>query len=160
MEQKLSDTLVKAIDRSNPMMQNLQLASRFNKLIEQGGGSDGEYGKYLVLDIEATPIYDTTPPNIKHYNVVVDFSKYPNTYIQLPFNNKYLYPIEQLERVLQNEYLDKDGNVIGSGYQVYDGDSQVATFVYLPAEKRVTKIVSYIENKSSKLYEINVSYPD
>lgn len=38
MEQKLSDTLVKAIDRSNPMMQNLQLASRFNKLVEQGGG--------------------------------------------------------------------------------------------------------------------------
>ncbi len=35
MEQKLSDTLVKAIDRSNPMMQNLQLASRFNKLVEQ-----------------------------------------------------------------------------------------------------------------------------
>lgn len=38
MEQKLSDTLVKAIDRSNPMMQNLQLASRFNELVEQGGG--------------------------------------------------------------------------------------------------------------------------
>ena len=37
MEQKLSDTLVKAIDRSNPMMQNLQLASRFNKLVEQSG---------------------------------------------------------------------------------------------------------------------------
>lgn len=41
MEQKLSDTLVKAIDRSNPMMQNLQLASRFNKLVEEGGGSGG-----------------------------------------------------------------------------------------------------------------------
>ena len=41
MEQKLSDTLVKAIDRSNPMMQNLQLASRFNKLIEEGSGSGG-----------------------------------------------------------------------------------------------------------------------
>ena len=40
MEQKLSDTLVKAIDRSNPMMQNLQLASRFNKLVEQGGGGE------------------------------------------------------------------------------------------------------------------------
>ena len=39
MEQKLSDTLVKAIDRLNPFMQNLQLASRFNKLVEQGGGS-------------------------------------------------------------------------------------------------------------------------
>lgn len=38
MEQKLSDTLVKAIDRSNPMMQNLQLASRFNKLIDESGG--------------------------------------------------------------------------------------------------------------------------
>lgn len=38
MEQKLSDTLVKAIDRSNPFMQNLQLASRFNELVEQGGG--------------------------------------------------------------------------------------------------------------------------
>ena len=41
MEQKLSDTLVKAIDRSNPMMQNLQLASRFNKLVEEGGGGGG-----------------------------------------------------------------------------------------------------------------------
>lgn len=39
MEQKLSDTLVKAIDRSNPMMQNLQLASRFNKLIDEGSGN-------------------------------------------------------------------------------------------------------------------------
>ena len=39
MEQKLSDTLVKAIDRSSPIMQNLQLASRFNKLVEEGGGS-------------------------------------------------------------------------------------------------------------------------
>ena len=42
MEQKLSDTLVKAIDRSNPMMQNLQLASRFNKLTEESGGADLE----------------------------------------------------------------------------------------------------------------------
>lgn len=41
MEQKLSDTLVKIVDRSNPMMQNLQLASRFNKLVEEGGGSGG-----------------------------------------------------------------------------------------------------------------------
>lgn len=41
MAQKLSDTLVKAIDRSNPMMQNLQLASRFNELVEQGGGGGG-----------------------------------------------------------------------------------------------------------------------
>ena len=39
MEQKLSDTLVKAIDRLNPFTQNLQLASRFNKLVEQSGGS-------------------------------------------------------------------------------------------------------------------------
>lgn len=44
MEQKLSDTLVKAIDRSNPMMQNLQLASRFNKLIDEGSGSGGGSG--------------------------------------------------------------------------------------------------------------------
>ena len=42
MEQKLSDTLVKVIDRSNPMMQNLQLASRFNKLVDEGGGGGGE----------------------------------------------------------------------------------------------------------------------
>ena len=41
MKQKLSDTLVKAVDRSNPMMQNLQLASRFNKLVEEGGGGGG-----------------------------------------------------------------------------------------------------------------------
>ena len=53
MEQKLSDTLVKAIDRSNPFMQNLQLASRFNKLVEQGGGGggSGESGISYVLSI-------------------------------------------------------------------------------------------------------------
>lgn len=121
------------------------------------GGTGDNYGKYLVLDIEATPIYD---PDLRHYNVVVDFSKYANTYIQLPFNSKYLYPIEQLERVLQNEYLDKDGNVIGNGYNVYNEVSQTAIFTYLPTDKRVTKIVSYIEDKSLKLYEINVSYPE
>lgn len=60
MEQKLSDTLVKAIDRSNPMMQNLQLASRFNKLVEEGGGSaDLEDNKEVTItengEIEITP---------------------------------------------------------------------------------------------------------
>ena len=48
MEQKLSDTLVKAIDRSNPMMQNLQLASRFNKLVDEGSGSDNN-GIYKLI---------------------------------------------------------------------------------------------------------------
>lgn len=60
MEQKLSDTLVKAIDRSNPMMQNLQLASRFNKLIEEGSGSANlEDNKEVTItengEIEITP---------------------------------------------------------------------------------------------------------
>ena len=60
MEQKLSDTLAKAIDRSNPFMQNLQLASRFNKLIEQGGGSvDLEDNKEIEITengtVEITP---------------------------------------------------------------------------------------------------------
>ena len=58
MEQKLSDTLVKAIDRSNPFMQNLQLASRFNKLVEQGGG-DLEDNKEISITengtVEITP---------------------------------------------------------------------------------------------------------
>lgn len=54
MEQKLSDTLVKAIDRSNPMMQNLQLASRFNKLIdESGSGADLEDNKEATIDVSA-----------------------------------------------------------------------------------------------------------
>lgn len=62
MEQKLSDTLVKAIDRSNPFMQNLQLASRFNKLVEQGGGGGGadlEDNKEVLITsngiVEITP---------------------------------------------------------------------------------------------------------
>ena len=60
MEQKLSDTLVKTIDRLNPMMQNLQLASRFNKLVEQGGGSaDLEDNKEIKITengtVEITP---------------------------------------------------------------------------------------------------------
>lgn len=62
MEQKLSDTLVKAIDRSNPFMQNLQLASRFNKLVEQSGGEsvDLEDNKEISITkngtIEIAPI--------------------------------------------------------------------------------------------------------
>ena len=56
MEQKLSDTLVKIIDRSNPMMQNLQLASRFNKLIEEGGGSSQT--TITELSVTANGTYD------------------------------------------------------------------------------------------------------
>ena len=52
MEQKLSDTLVKAIDRSNPMMQNLQLASRFNKLIDEGSGSDNTYAHKVEIKFD------------------------------------------------------------------------------------------------------------
>lgn len=54
MEQKLSDTLVKAIDRSNPMMQNLQLASRFNKLVEQSGGVNLEDNKEVSITSNGT----------------------------------------------------------------------------------------------------------
>ena len=130
-----------------------------------GGSGGGNYGKYLVLDIKAIPIEDPETLAITHYNVVVDFSKYPDKYIQLPFNNAYLYPIEQYERVLQNDYLNKDGNVVGQGHAVYDSDEsiQFASFQNLPTDKSVTKIVSYIENgsdKNLKLYEINVSYPE
>ena len=130
-----------------------------------GGSGGGDYGKYLVLDIKATPIEDPETLAITHYNVVVDFSKYPDKYIQLPFNNAYLYPIEQYERVLKNDYLDKDGNIVNQGYDVYDSNEsiQFASFTNLPTDKSVTKIVSYIENgsdKSLKLYEINVSYPE
>ena len=64
MEQKLSDTLVKAIDRSNPMMQNLQLASRFNKLVEQGGG--GIIAEPLVVTENGT----YTAPSGKAYSPV------------------------------------------------------------------------------------------
>lgn len=53
MEQKLSDTLVKAIDRSNPMMQNLQLASRFNKLIDESGDADLEDNHEATIDVSA-----------------------------------------------------------------------------------------------------------
>ena len=64
MEQKLSDTLVKAIDRSNPMMQNLQLASRFNKLVEQGGGSV----TVEALNVTENGVY--TAPSGKAYSPV------------------------------------------------------------------------------------------
>lgn len=49
MAQKLSDTLVKTIDRSNPMMQNLQLAKNYNKLAETGGSVDLEENKKVSL---------------------------------------------------------------------------------------------------------------
>lgn len=61
MEQKLSDTLVKAIDRSNPMMQNLQLASRFNKLIDESE-ADLEDNKEATIDVSAyTDPVEVTP---------------------------------------------------------------------------------------------------
>ena len=127
------------------------------------GGSSSDYGKLITLDIKAVPIEDPSTLTITHYNVVVDFSKYPDKYIQLPFNNRYLYPIEQYERVLSNSYLDKDGNVVSNGYDIYDENTQFASFKNLPTDKTVTKIVAYIENNSDKslrLFEINVSYPE
>lgn len=61
MEQKLSDTLVKAIDRSNPFMQNLQLASRFNKLIDESGAKL-EDNKTATIDVSAyTDPVEITP---------------------------------------------------------------------------------------------------
>ena len=80
MEQKLSDTLVKAIDRSNPMMQNLQLASRFNKLVEEGGGADLEDNHEIEITENGT--VEITPTEGKNgmkkvtatVNVATDFS--------------------------------------------------------------------------------------
>lgn len=128
-----------------------------------GGSGGGDYGKPIILDIKAIPIEDPDTLVLTHYNVVVDFSKYPDKYIQLPFNNIYLYPIEQYERVLKNSCLDKDGNVVSECFDVYDHNGQFASFRNLPTDKTVTKIVAYIENnldKSLKLFEINVSYPE
>lgn len=130
-----------------------------------GGGDSGggDYGKLIILDIKAIPIEDPDTLVLTHYNVVVDFSKYPDKYIQLPFNNIYLYPIERYEWVLKNSCLDKDGNVVSECHDVYDDNGQFATFRNLPTDKKVTKIVAYIDNlldKSLKLFEINVSYPE
>lgn len=61
MEQKLSDTLVKAIDRSNPFMQNLQLASRFNKLVEQGGGGGANLEDNKEIEITKNGTVEITP---------------------------------------------------------------------------------------------------
>lgn len=81
MEQKLSDTLVKAIDRSNPMMQNLQLASRFNKLVEEGGGgADLEDNKEATIDVSAyTDPVEITPTQGKDgmKKVTVSLSNMP-----------------------------------------------------------------------------------
>ena len=61
MEQKLSDTLVKVVDRSNPLMQNLQLAARFNKLIDESG-ADLEDNKAATIDVSAyTDPVEVTP---------------------------------------------------------------------------------------------------
>lgn len=56
MAQKLSDTLVKVIDRSNPMMQNLQLARRYNELAETGGSVNLEKNKKVSLKGGTTEI--------------------------------------------------------------------------------------------------------
>ena len=65
MEQKLSDTLVKTIDRSNPMMQNLQLASRFNKLVEQGGGGGADLEDNHKIKITENGKIEITPTSGK-----------------------------------------------------------------------------------------------
>ena len=74
MEQKLSDTLVKAIDRSNPMMQNLQLASRFTQLVEQGGGGATD----LIFNVKCTSLTNdyiiaiTFPRSNKVTDIAID----------------------------------------------------------------------------------------
>ena len=65
MEQKLSDTLVKVIDRSNPMMQNLQLASRFNELVEQGGGGGANLEDNHKIEITKNGKIEITPTSGK-----------------------------------------------------------------------------------------------
>ena len=80
MEQKLSDTLVKAIDRSNPMMQNLQLASRFNKLIDESSDVELENNKEATIDVSSyTDSVEITPTSGKDgmKKVTVSLSNIP-----------------------------------------------------------------------------------
>lgn len=115
MEQKLSDTLVKAIDRSNPMMQNLQLASRFNKLVEQSGATDLIFNVKCISFTDSYCLAITFPRSNKVTDIAVS---YPDP---IPINH-YSYN--------ENGYvIDKSAS--GDGVKVsvvYDGDTYSYTY--------------------------------
>ena len=115
MEQKLSDTLVKIIDRSNPMMQNLQLASRFNKLVEEGGGGTTD----LIFNVKCISLandYITTvtyPRSNKVTDIAIDNNDFPSHY---NYNENGYEVIE---------------TAVGAGVKisvVYDGDTYSYTY--------------------------------
>jgi len=120
MEQKLSDTLVKAIDRSNPMMQNLQLASRFNALVESGGGDVVlEDNKAVTIDAStySAPV-EVTPTSGKDAmkKTTVTLSNIPsptaNTYIFYHWYNEDMhmgyFTLSESPQVGDNAYLEND----------------------------------------------------
>ena len=60
--EKLTEAMVKAIDRSNPFMQNLQLGKRFNKLVEEGGDVSLEDNHETTINVaEYTDSVEITP---------------------------------------------------------------------------------------------------
>lgn len=137
MEQKLSDTLVKAIDRSNPFIQNLQLASRFNKLIEEGGG-DLEDNKEISITENGT--VEITPAEgkggMKKVTATVNVSSGGgNTYahkVEIKFDNFSLsyYGQEGNHSILGFSFNDIANNSIGRDGVSLSGDLQELLNLY------------------------------
>lgn len=149
MEQKLSDTLVKAIDRSNTMMQNLQLASRFNKLVEQGGGgiiaeplAVTENGVYTAPSGKAySPVTVNVPSGATDLIFNVKYTSLSNDYfiaITFPRSNKVTDIIISTSDGAPNEHYSYNENgyittelVVEAGVKVsvvYDGDTYSYTY--------------------------------
>ena len=99
MEQKLSDTLVKAIDRSNPMMQNLQLASRFNKLIDESGGSNND-GVYKLTCKKSDFSYQTNDNFLVNSEIEQCEGGVVYPIHLLSYGIKYMYDLAELPETL------------------------------------------------------------
>lgn len=98
--EKLTEAMVKAIDRSNPFMQNLQLASRFNKLVDdlednheveitENGEIEiiptvGKYGMKKVTANVAVP----TPILEENKTTIIDVSSYTDSVEVIPTEGK------------------------------------------------------------------------
>lgn len=131
MEQKLSDTLVKAIDRSNPMMQNLQLASRFNKLVE-GGGGGGE--SVIVEPLSVTENGTYSAPSGKAYSpITVNVPSSGSKLYCYATNGSSNFAYSLTENVKSGDvacYADSYGKLLKSSFKVYHNTIQIKEWSY------------------------------
>lgn len=137
MEQKLSDTLVKAIDRSNPFMQNLQLASRFNKLIDESADLEDNHEIEITENgtVEITPTEGKDGMKKVTATVNVSSGGGGNTYahkVEIKFDNFSLsyHGQESNHSILNLSFHDIANNSTGRDDVSLSGDLQELLNLY------------------------------